>query len=76
MTTDEVIRDVAAEYLESVAGILGRGRTGLLCEARQKIAYRLWSETDMTLEQIGVVLGGRDHSTISSLRNGWMRRAA
>lgn len=44
--------------------ILGPWRARELVWARQELAYRLRAETPMSYPQIGLFIGGRDHTTI------------
>lgn len=61
----EVILEVAAGYFGvSIAELTGRGRSARIALPRQIVMYLLREETDISLEQIGEMLGGRDHTTV------------
>jgi chromosomal replication initiator protein len=62
-----IIARTAREYSVPVEAIVGRNRMPAIVTARAATAHRLWSETDLSLVQIGAVLGGRDHSSITYL---------
>jgi len=65
MTPVEIIRDVESVYCLRRGSLAGRNRTQEVCDARRDAVERLWHETDLTLRGIGLLLGGRDHSTIT-----------
>jgi len=48
----------------SVADIEGRKRIRRIARARQILCYLAREYTDMTLSEVGVYLGGRDHTTV------------
>jgi chromosomal replication initiation ATPase DnaA len=60
----EVLKEIAEEYGVTVEDIIGRLRTPLFCEPRDKAAYRLRFEVGLGLKQVGRYLGNRDHSTV------------
>ncbi|HXG36548.1 MAG TPA: helix-turn-helix domain-containing protein [Dehalococcoidia bacterium] len=64
----EILREVAQERHLTIEQITGRGRYEELTEARREAVKRLDRELGLTLTDIGRLLGGRDHSTISLLR--------
>lgn len=59
-----ILNEVSGSTGVQVPDILGKGRFREFIDARQFVMYRLWTETDMPLTRIGMLLGGRDHSTI------------
>jgi Bacterial dnaA protein helix-turn-helix len=61
------LRELCAEHGVGVADICGFRRSRWLAAARQKIASQLASEftpEQMPLQKIGMLLGGRHHTTI------------
>jgi chromosomal replication initiator protein len=60
----EVIRKVAESFGVSVDGMLGRDRSHQIALPRQVAMYLLREEAKISLPQIGVTLGGRDHTTV------------
>ena len=67
----EVLKEVANAHGLKVGDVIGPSRAQHLALARFDAAQRMRDELSMTLESIGVVLGGRDHSTIINM----LRRA-
>ncbi len=61
---DEVLEAVARHYGISVEDLRGKSRQPQVAWARQVAMYLLREETEHSLAQIGMVLGGRDHTTI------------
>jgi chromosomal replication initiator protein len=61
---DEVVRRVADTYGVSVENLLGESRSRQIAFPRQIAMYLLREEANISLPQIGDVLGGRDHTTI------------
>ena len=61
---EEVITIVAEKYGLTTDQIQGRGRTKQVALPRQIAMYLLREEANISLPQIGEVLGGRDHTTI------------
>ena len=59
-----IMREVSARYNISLEDIISKRRDQKLVRARQEIMYRLCTETDWSLPQIGRLLGNRDHTTI------------
>lgn len=47
-----------------IKAILGTRRTQCVVEARQAVAYAARRKTVLSLQEIGIRLGGRDHTTI------------
>jgi chromosomal replication initiator protein len=62
--TDDVMRMVANSFGVPVERILSRERSRDVALPRQIIMYLLREESNISLPQIGDVLGGRDHTTI------------
>lgn len=62
-----VVAATARKHLVDADDVIGRSRIHHIVLARAEAAWRMWRETKMTLQEIGDVLGGRDHSTVSYL---------
>jgi chromosomal replication initiator protein len=62
--TDDIVRRVAASFGVAVDRILGRERSRDVALPRQIAMYLLREEANISLPQIGEVLGGRDHTTV------------
>ncbi|TLN08161.1 chromosomal replication initiator protein DnaA, partial [bacterium] len=60
----QVVRLVAASFGLSLERLLGRDRTREVALPRQIAMYILREEVNVSLPQIGEVLGGRDHTTV------------
>jgi chromosomal replication initiation ATPase DnaA len=61
---DQIIYRVAKSHGVSFADIKGNSRKQMYVLARQEAAYRLRTERGLTLQQIGKLLGHKDHTTI------------
>lgn len=61
---DEVVRMVADVFGVEFERMIGRDRSRDVAMPRQIAMYLLREEANMSLPQIGEVLGGRDHTTI------------
>jgi chromosomal replication initiator protein len=59
-----IVEAVAKAYDLPMERILGRDRSREVALPRQIAMYLLRKETDISLPQIGEVLGGRDHTTV------------
>ena len=62
--SDVIIYRVAKAHEISVADIKGSCRKKYIVAARQEAAWRLREERKLTLNQIGSLLGHKDHTTI------------
>lgn len=62
--SQRIITEVCAKHSVTRAELIGQQRSRPIAIARQEAAYRLKTETTMSLPQIGRRLGGRDHTTI------------
>lgn len=63
--TPEVIMQTVADYYSvDLKLIQGRGRSRNIVVPRQVTMYLLREETDLSLMDIGALLGGRDHTTV------------
>ena len=64
--TPELIIDVVSEHFNiSVADIKGKKRNAEIVLPRQIVMYLCRTMTDTALKTIGVLLGGKDHASIS-----------
>ena len=61
---DEIVRHVAKTFGISIESMTGRGRSRQVALPRQIAMYLLREEANISLPQIGEVLGGRDHTTV------------
>ncbi len=61
---DEIIKNICSFYDIKVTQIKSAKRDARLVRARQVAMYFLKKEFGLTLEEIGNILGGRDHTTI------------
>ena len=62
-----ILNEVLVEHGVSAEEIQGRDRRIAFMDARSCIAYRWRTECNLLLKEIGLLLGGRDHSTIINL---------
>lgn len=62
------IAAIAISYRVSIAELLGPCRKGELVQAKAEAAQEIWENTEMTLAEIGEILGGRTPSTIANLK--------
>lgn len=65
MTLRDLLDTVASAFDVTVADLAGPSRTQHIVLARQAAAWALRKTTPLSLEAIGRLLGGRDHTTIS-----------
>lgn len=61
---DDIIKGISQFHGLSVDIVRGRRRKKRLVCARAHIAHALREQSDLSLKEIGRLLGGRDHSTI------------
>ncbi|MFM8319577.1 MAG: chromosomal replication initiator protein DnaA [Chloroflexota bacterium] len=61
---DEIVRKVADAFGVTVENMLGRDRSRQVALPRQVAMYLMREEANISLPQIGDVLGGRDHTTV------------
>ena len=64
LTTAQVVALVADKFKVSVDQLIGRDRSREIALPRQVAMYLLRREINVSLPQIGVALGGRDHTTV------------
>ncbi|MEY4932683.1 MAG: hypothetical protein RLZZ403_1003 [Pseudomonadota bacterium] len=60
----DILVEVSEEYGISIEAIQSGKRPTRIVAARQAACYRMRAESQMSLPQIGRVLGGRDHTTV------------
>ncbi len=61
---ERIISIVSRHYGVSVEDIKSKKKTGTITNARQVAAHIIKNLTTLTLEEIGSILGGRNHSTM------------
>ncbi|CAG0944877.1 Chromosomal replication initiator protein DnaA [Anaerolineae bacterium] len=64
ISIEEVMTTVAAFYGVTRDELLGRSRSKEMVHPRQVVMYLAREELQITLPQIGEILGGRDHTTV------------
>jgi chromosomal replication initiator protein len=64
VTLNDVIMAVADYYHTTPEDLCGRGRSREVSTARQVAIYLAYQETSSSLQELGDVLGGRNHSTV------------
>ena len=64
ISIEEVLTTVASFYGVTRAELLGRSRSREMVHPRQIVMYLAREELQISLPQIGEVLGGRDHTTV------------
>ena len=60
----EIVSEVANYYELTTEKLVSRDRSRNIARPRQIAMYLLREEIDVSLPQIGEVLGGRDHTTV------------
>ena len=61
---EQIIETVARHYGVEVSAIRGRSRSHAIARPRQIAMYLIREELGTSLPQIGLMIGGRDHSTV------------
>jgi chromosomal replication initiator protein len=64
ISSDMILRQVAEFYGVDLRAMQGRGRSRNIVIPRQVAMYLLREETESSLVDIGMLLGGRDHTTV------------
>ncbi len=64
LTPTKIIEAVAKHYGVSLEELSGKGRDKSIVVPRQVAMYMVREETNSSLEHIGKLLGGRDHTTV------------
>ena len=60
----DIVRQVCREHLVSVDDLLSPCREVRLLKAREDLYWYAVRDTPLSLKQIGMRVGGRDHSTV------------
>lgn len=60
----DIVREVAEEHGLTAIDMRSGSRVRRLAHVRQAAMYRLMVETELSFVQAGMLLGGRDHTTI------------
>jgi chromosomal replication initiator protein len=60
----DILYEVSVKWDVSTADLKGRARLKHLVKPRQEVYYRLQKERELSAAQIGLIMGGRDHTTI------------
>ena len=63
-SADEIIRSVSEVFGIPVEKVMSRDRTRDVALTRQVIMYLMREEANVSLPQIGIAMGGRDHTTV------------
>lgn len=63
-TPDEVVNAVCKFYSIGKRSLLGEGRTRPIARPRQLLMYLLRTHLNIPLEEVGRIVGGRDHTTV------------
>ena len=61
---EKVLEAVSMHYSVSKRALTGKARQRMIARPRQMLMYLLRVEYGLPLEQVGKVVGGRDHSTV------------
>lgn len=64
VSTDEVIDKVCDYYSVGKRAILGKARARMVARPRQVLMYILRTELGLPLQEVGRIVGGRDHTTV------------
>ena len=63
-SADEIIESVSSVFGVPVEKVMSRDRTKDVALTRQVIMYLMREEANVSLPQIGLAMGGRDHTTV------------
>ena len=63
-SADEIIQSVSGVFGVPVEKVMSRDRTREVALTRQVIMYLMREEANVSLPQIGLAMGGRDHTTV------------
>lgn len=61
---EQIIAEVAAKHLVSIAQVKGQSRLREVIGARFEVFYRMSTELGYSLPMVGKAVGGRDHSGV------------
>lgn len=62
-TSQDIVEKVCKHYSISKRAMMGKGRSRMIARPRQILMYLLRTELQIPYEEIGRLVGGRDHST-------------
>ena len=63
-TPEHIIDAICSHYSIGKRALLGKGRSRMMAHPRQVLMYILRTELNLPLEEVGRLVGGRDHSTV------------
>ncbi|KKQ74936.1 MAG: Chromosomal replication initiator protein DnaA [Candidatus Woesebacteria bacterium GW2011_GWB1_38_5b] len=61
---DDVVEAVCSHFTISKRALMGDGRSRIIARPRQILMYFLRIELGLPLEEVGKMIGGRDHTTV------------
>jgi chromosomal replication initiator protein len=64
ISSEQILKQVAAYYAVGADALIGRGRSHKIALARQVTMYLLREQLESSYPRIGQILGGRDHTTV------------
>jgi chromosomal replication initiation ATPase DnaA len=68
-SAERILEEVAADHGLPTEVIRARCRRQDIVAARAAAVHRLWMSTDLTLRDIAVIIGVKDHSSVIYLRD-------
>jgi chromosomal replication initiator protein len=63
-TVEEMVEAVSQHFSVGKRALMGKGRTRVVARPRQILMYLLRTQLGLPLEEVGRLIGGRDHSTV------------
>lgn len=63
LTSQDIVETVCKHYSISKRAMMGKGRSRMIARPRQILMYLLRTELQIPYEEVGRLVGGRDHST-------------
>lgn len=63
VNSQDIVESVCRHYSISKKAMMGKGRSRMIARPRQILMYLLRTELQIPYEEIGRMIGGRDHST-------------
>lgn len=67
---EAILQEIAEKYGVTVVALCSKRRFKTLVRARREVVERCHNELEMSLGEIGWVLGGKDHTTIRNALKG------
>lgn len=64
LTPDVVINAVSGHFSINKKALMGKARSRIVARPRQMLMYLLRTEMGLPLEEVGRIVGGRDHTTV------------